>query len=124
MRNKIKNGLKLTTVMVLLISLNGCYYDQVVPDGPPPGKIISFSTDIQPIFDNKCNGCHPPAGGLDLTAGNAYESINKTPYVDVSNPGSSTIYTVPAPTASHGGTYSPGEAATVLQWIEQGAEDN
>lgn len=124
MNKQFRKGLRKIIIMSLLVSLGGCYYDQIVPDGPPPGAEISFATDIQPIFDNKCNGCHPPAGGLDLTTGNAYEAINKLPYVDVSNPSASTIYTIPAPNASHGNTYSPGEAATVLQWIEQGALNN
>lgn len=44
------------------------------------GTQVSFAGDIQPIFDADCNrgGCHggaSPAGGLDLTAGRAYQEL-------------------------------------------------
>lgn len=120
-RTKLLNGLM---IALLVIIANGCYYDQVVPGGPPPDAEISFSNQIQPIFDTKCAGCHPPAAGLDLTPGNAYGSINKTPLIEPSNPSSSVIYTKPAPNGGHPGTYSQTESATVLQWIEQGAINN
>ena len=87
---------------------------------------ISFAVNIQTaIFNPKCAGCHnntSPQGGLDLTEGNAYNNINNATYINLTMPSSSLIYTKPL--ASHGGTYSPGEADNVLKWIEQGAIDN
>ena len=46
----------------------------------PPQATISFSRDIQPIFDRSCAlpACHVPGtlgGNLDLTAGKAYGNI-------------------------------------------------
>ena len=91
----------------------------------PPTE-ISFATNIQtPIFNVKCATCHDsssPAGGLDLTEGNAYTNINNATYINLVTPSQSLIYTKPL--TSHGATYSTGEADNVLKWIEQGAMDN
>lgn len=87
---------------------------------------ISFAVDIQSaIFNPKCAGCHDafsPAGGLDLSEGNAYDNINNATYINLTSPSSSLIYTKPL--GGHGGGYSAGEADNVLTWIEQGAIDN
>ena len=118
----------LTAGLVLFLAFStGCYYDKVLPDGPDPGVEISFATDIQPVFTNKCIACHAPSGVasfLDLTEGNAYDNINTTKYIDKADPTSSLIYTKPAPNGGHGGKYSQSESGTVLQWIEQGAQNN
>ena len=118
----------LTAALVLFLAFStGCYYDQVLPDGPDPGDEISFSAQIQPIFTNTCVACHAPGGVaslLDLTEGNAYNNINNTTYINLGNPSSSLIYTKPAPNGGHGGKYNQTESATVLQWIEQGAQNN
>jgi len=42
----------------------------------PPPPTISFSNQIQPIFDNNhCIHCHPGNGGLDLTANFSYNQL-------------------------------------------------
>ena len=88
---------------------------------------ISFATDIEAgIFNNgnKCAGCHnnsSPAAGLDLSTGNAYNSINSAKYINLVIPSQSLIYTYPS---AHYASYTSGEADAVLKWIEQGAMDN
>lgn len=56
-------------VLISSINFNGC------TDNPPvsPGEPVSFSRDIQPIFENNCNfpGCHNTVDhqqGIDLTS--------------------------------------------------------
>ena len=118
----------LTAGLVLFLAFNtGCYYDKVLPGGPDPSEEISFATDIQPIFTSKCIACHAPNGVasfLDLTEGNAYDNINTTKYIDKADPSASLIYTKPAPNGGHSAEYSLSQSATVLQWIEQDAQNN
>ena len=122
-------------IMMILTVVNiGCYYDQVMPvcddcicddslcknDTIP----ISFTLKIQPIFTAKCEKCHPPISGLDLSDGEAYNSINDAKYINRATSVESLIYTKPLNTGNHGGKYTTFEASLVLMWIEEGALDN
>lgn len=117
----------------LLIALLGlvfsaCEYDfEAVEVIPPVEGDVSFSASINPIFQNKCASCHK-VGGVkpvpDLTTDNAYNSINSAKYINTDSPESSLIYTEPSPDGTHGGKYSRAEAALVLTWIQQGAQNN
>lgn len=126
MKSNKRMSLFSSGIILLLLFTTGCYYDQVyVPPAAPPAEDISFVADVEPIFytGNKCTACHPPTRGLDLTQGNAYASIQDG-RVDVTNPDQSLIYTKPESGGSHPQTYSADEAAIVLKWIEDGAQDN
>ena len=88
---------------------------------------VSFSTEIQPIFNAKCVSCHTTGGQLpDLSANNSYTSLNTSRYTNTSSPESSLIYTHPNPaTTEHEWMkYSEAEAAIVLTWITQGVKNN
>lgn len=112
-------------LMFLLVSITSCEYEFIEVDEPDPDVTVKFSESILPIFEsNSCTGCHrlgatPP----DLTAANAYNSIVPD-HVNLSDPESSTIYTVPGPSSSHAARYNLTQAALVLTWIKQGAENN
>lgn len=41
----------------------------------PPGSGISFSNDIQPIFNSNCTGCHGDRGGLSLAQNGSYANL-------------------------------------------------
>lgn len=127
----IKNGiLKRTLFCALCFSvffINSCEWvtiEPIVPDLPPPDEVISFSAEIQPIFTSKCVGCHPPTKGLDLTDGNAYNSINNENYINSTTPSESLIYKKPDPNGTHSAKYSITESALVLRWIEEGSQNN
>ena len=116
-------------MMMLTVVNIGCYYDQVLPQDPYNGNEndtipTSFTLKIQPIFTAKCDNCHPPTKGLDLTEGNAYASISNPTYINLGTPEESSIYTKPHPTGSHPQKYSTTDAAIVLKWIEEGALNN
>jgi len=61
----------------LVLALAGCI-DALDPEvGPPstarcldddsdPGTAVSFTRDIQPIFDDRCKFCHYPTGGAPI----------------------------------------------------------
>ena len=81
---------------------------------------VSFTTDIQPIFEDKCKTCHA-SENLDLSTGNSYNSLINGGYVDLDDPGESIIYTYAK--ASHNGATGE-DACKILGWIEEGALDN
>jgi hypothetical protein len=122
----------LFAVVAVTLVLSGCKYDFIVPeDVPDPddpnAEQVSFSQEILPIFSaHSCTSCHDTGGQMpDLTAENAYSSINTTRYINFDTPEESLIYTRPHPsnTGSHP-TYSEAQAAKLLLWINQGAKNN
>jgi len=89
---------------------------------------VRFSTNIIPIFESRCLGCHD--AGLsqpNLASGVAYANLTNTPgqYINIPAPASSLLYTTIINTASpHGNGPYPDEGAQVLIWIQQGAKNN
>lgn len=122
----------LTIVFLLfMFGISSCNYDNVVEPAPPsPTDTVSFSQQIEPIFNsgNNCTSCH--ATGVqapDLTTGNAYNSIMNLNLVNTASPETSIIYWHPDPTNTSAHTwkkYTTNQAALVLLWIQQGAKDN
>jgi hypothetical protein len=126
---------KRTILFVLIlysILLNGCIYDFIAPEEEEiidPTVDVSFATQILPIFTTgeNCTACHRTGNQApDLTASNAYNSINNTKYLNKTTPAESVIYKVPSPgSTSHSHkTYTATQAALVLTWIQQGAKNN
>ncbi len=116
---------RIAFLALLLTMLTSCEYDFIEVDQPDPEVPVKFSEDIQPIFiSNDCIACHKTGGtSPDLTEGKAYNSIYPA-LIDSGNPDLSSIYTKPHPSSNHSVKYSPEQAALVLAWIKQGAENN
>lgn len=122
----------LSTIFVVAFLFSGCLYNFIVPEpeidpGDPNLPEVSFETDILPVFNNNnnCTSCHDTGGQRpDLTTANAYTSLNNTRYLNLTTPEESRIYTKPHPGSNHAEKYSASEAALVLAWITQGAQDN
>ena len=117
-------------LILILFSVfaSSCKYDFILPEVVVPVTDVSFAEDVAPIFSNndKCTSCHKPGGtSPDLTAANAYAQIMAN-YVNTASPAESVIYALPAPsTSTHNWKkYTVGEAALILKWIEEGAENN
>lgn len=113
-------------ILVLLsLFINGCKYDFILPPevpvvdpGTPP---VSFSTDIIPILTAKCILCHStqtPTMGASV----AFSQLVPN-YVNKTSPASSKFYTVPT-SGTHGATVSTAQAALILRWITEGANNN
>lgn len=120
-------------VLAVIIIASSCQYKFTVEPTitpPDPGDTtlpkVSFSTEVQPIFDDRnCTGCHKPGQTKpDLTAPNAYNSIMSMGLADTTDPESSIIYQKPLPSGSHFAKYTSANANTVLIWIGQGALNN
>ena len=116
----------LAVVLLALTALWSCEYEKIVPEPLPPATdTIYYSTDIQPIWNGGCAGCHgqgltPP----DLTAANSYNSLMNGGYINTADPAASEIYTVMASGGSMSQYTDASEANIVLVWIQQGAKNN
>ena len=112
--------------------LNSCYYDAYpeYEDVNPGGDIdiptvISFGTDIQPLF-SKCLGCHKGSfPSPDLRAGESYSSLVPE-FVTANNAEGSKLYNYLPGNGHHdvGFTFSSSEIALIKGWIDQGAKNN
>jgi len=60
---------------ILILSLTSCYYDEVIENTNPPNLDISYTIDIQPIWNQFCVACHPTLEQPDLTEGNSYNAL-------------------------------------------------
>ncbi len=114
-------------------------------------RCVSFSREIQAIFNNRCTNCHNPTllrGMLDLTPGNSYTNLVNRPTspgcvaevpgsvrVVPCNPLASMLWRktlpdnsrcrAPMPLNTPGlGVIAPGEFALIQAWICQGARNN
>jgi len=115
-------------LILFSVFASSCKYDFIMPEVVVPVTDVSFAEKVAPIFTNndKCTACHKPGSTApDLTAANAYAQI-MTKYVNTATPEESLIYSYPAPTTSTHmrKKYTANEAAIILQWIEEGAENN
>ena len=118
--------LHIIILMIGVIVLFSCEYEKITIDTPDPTIPVSYSGEIQPIFDDYCAGCHavgstPP----DLTSANSYNALFSGNYVDTLAPEQSVIYTCMMPPNGSMSQYSSADkAGLVLNWIIQGAKNN
>ncbi len=120
-----------TLQMSLLMSvlfIIGCEYEFIEPEKVILPEVVSFSDDIQPIFDKGCNfsGCHVSGFGvLDLSPENAYVDLFRRGQIDVETPTQSELYLKISDTGgTHQGRSTPAEQAIILEWIKKGAQNN
>jgi hypothetical protein len=100
--------------------------------------LVSFSSQIQPIFNSQCTGCHGGSGGLTVTAGasynnlvniNAQSSCPSLKRVHPNDAANSVLYKkVSGNTCGSrmpsGGALSTGDITLIHDWIDQGANNN
>jgi hypothetical protein len=96
------------------------------------GDPVSFSGDVQPIFDNKCASCHPVSYPyLDLRRGRSYDELVGVTAATApafervlpARPELSYLLTHP-PDPSLAGLLTRAERRTIEAWIREGARDN
>lgn len=123
----MKKTILLIITLVGLASLQSCQYEWLDPIDPDIPDVVSYSANIQPIFDRSCNnaGCHSTGGtSPDLTAANSYNAIMADNLVNTADPASSRLYTKCAPGGSMNKYCQPGDPELILQWITEGALNN
>jgi len=93
---------------------------------------VSFSRDVQPIFDRKCTACHPVSYPyLDLRRGRSYDELVRVPAetapafarVLPGRPELSYLLTHP-PDPSLRGLLARGGWEGLTRWIREGARDD
>ena len=111
--------------------LNACAYDFIVKEELPPVDIkvpVTFAAKIAPIFISnqyQCISCHKTGGTApDLTAANAYNSLNTLKLIDTTTPASSKILAIPGSSTHTWAKFSAAESQLILTWIQQGAKNN
>lgn len=126
----MKKLLQIVLISSLSLLCFSCYYDEIpeklVVDIPeiPDTQVISFGTEIQPIF-SKCTSCHSTSASPDLRAGNSYNALVPK-YVTAGNADASKLYNY-LPGDKHfdvGISLSVNEIALIKAWINQGAKNN
>ncbi len=107
----------------LILILSGCSHEQI-PSNCPEGTLgMSFSGDIQPIFDASCTSCHSGGPSPNLSPGLAYDEIIDGGYVEgPENACESVLYQVFS--GSHSGRATEEEILKILGWIQAEAQDN
>ena len=105
-----------------LIIHTSCEYEPLgIPQAPPPPAKVSFSTDIQPIFDAKCISCHKSTHNLPLVQGDSYNALIAKNCIVKGDAETSKLYT-----KVRDGHNPPttDKLDLIKQWINEGAEDN
>jgi uncharacterized membrane protein len=94
------------------------------------GKTVSFSTDVAPILNQRCIGCHgdgQPSAGLDLST---YEGVmagaRGKAIVVAGNPSKSLLVTKvrSGKMPKNGAKLTPEQISLINDWVSQGALDN
>lgn len=120
--------LRTLATLLSLLTLAGCFYDEGLTEALPEDTIISYSLDIQPIFNSNCTSCHPLIISTpDLTNDNSYDAIIMNNYIVPKDLDASILYqkllgkpNVMPPS----GPLPQNEIELVKKWIVQGALDN
>jgi len=123
----MKKYILLAFTLIGIMTWQSCQYEWVDPINPDIPDVVSFSADIQPIFNRSCNnaGCHATgATSPDLTPGNAFNDLFATNQIDKATPENSLLYKKCAPGGSMDKFTESGDPEIILKWIQQGALDN
>lgn len=112
-------------LMAGMIALFSCEYEKIIVDVPDPTVPVSYSADIQPIWDKGCVGCHGAGQTApDLTPANSHDALITGGFVDTVSPDQSIIYTCMISGGSMASFTNAQEAGLVLNWIIQGAKND
>lgn len=119
-------------VSLAIIFLGGCYNGTTLDlsqDIEITGE-VTFSRDVIPVFEKNCSisGCHNTNGiSPDLSSDRAYNALANGGYIDIESPETSLVYEFTSgkrtPVMPVSGV-DPTIAATILAWIQQGAQNN
>lgn len=124
-----------SVVVITLVVLQACAVDEgpfYIPSGEPDNSILSYGTDIQPIFNSNCIACHSESHPkLSLLSEVSYLELTVTgfsaPYIDTVTPTNSKLYKhltgelLLMPTS---GKLPDHQINKIVKWIQQGANDN
>lgn len=109
--------------------LTSCYYD-TFPEESIPDE-VSYSKNIQPLWNSSCIECHSGNLAPDLRAQNSYNSLIDGGYVVKGNADESILFLslqegtgVSLMPPKPNGPWSANNTKLVETWINQGAKNN
>jgi hypothetical protein len=120
-------------LMVLTVSMmaTSCYYDEMPPEAVIPiPETVSYSKDVQPLWDQDCISCHKTGATVpDLSTANSYSALTiNNKYVIPGNAVGSKLHkslvgdgAAIMPTS---GKWSDSKIELVDKWINAGALNN
>jgi hypothetical protein len=110
-------------VILFLIFMNSCEKVVFEPIEIELPDTISYSVEIQPIFDENCISCHGGTVNPDLRADVSYSNLLEGGYIDTVNAeGSALIEKLHE--GVHDSRATLTEKQLILEWIKNGAPDN
>jgi hypothetical protein len=119
---------KIRQIFVALIfiaavaGLSSCEKYSFLTPKVDPTVIVSFQTEIQPIFNEKCVTCHGGTQFPNLSDGKSFSSLTKAGFITA--PGETSGLYLQMNKSSHISRSSDTEKQKVLNWINQGALNN
>lgn len=125
MKNKIS---VITSIILALVMLNGCYYDEVVTFQGLPQN-VSLKNDVAPILTKNCSatGCHDavPAHAPSLVQEKVYNALVNGNYVNTVEPEKSKLYQeIVTGGMPPSGALGINDQKIILGWITDGAKNN
>lgn len=125
----MKNTIKILILMGMGLFLTSCYYD-TFPEESIPDE-VSYSKNIQPLWNSSCIECHSGNLAPDLRAQNSYNSLINGGYVVKDNADESILFLslqegtgVSLMPPKPNGPWSANNTKLVETWINQGAKNN
>jgi cytochrome c553 len=128
---KMKKIFQYLMMLALGLMVTSCYYDEMPPEAVTPlPTVVSYSKDVQPLWDASCISCHKAgATAPDLTSANSYSALTtNNKYVIPGNSASSSLHkslvgdgAAIMPTS---GKLSDSKIALIDKWIDAGALNN
>jgi predicted small secreted protein len=124
-----KSIIFIAVVVMMGITMAGCYYDEVVGGDVGMPQNVSFSSDVVPIFQKNCNnsGCHDqiPSAKPSLAGDKAYNALLQGGYVNTIAPNQSKLYSsITDGSMPPSGSLSSLDIKIILAWINEGAKNN
>ncbi len=102
--------------------------------GDEPAGEVSYSSDVQPIFNGSCTSCHGSSGNVSLSSYSALINSVGNNYgsnlVVAGNAAGSGLVDKIEPNPDHGsrmpvgGSLTNSEIQTIRTWINEGAKNN
>ncbi|MDX1685495.1 MAG: hypothetical protein R3275_09675 [Saprospiraceae bacterium] len=126
----MKQIIRLCAVFFLAIGIQSCYYDNPPELLPFDCEDVSYSTHVQPIFNNSCatNGCHDGTTPPDLRSESSLNELRSQGYINLVTPEESVLYKTvdfqENPMPPGGPKLSQTNIDIILCWIEAGARNN
>jgi len=131
----LKNSLLLIFILTAVIYFSSCekytFRVETLPPvdttgndttGTDTTSYVSFSKEVQPIFDSKCVSCHKGSRNPDLRPENSYTSLTTGGYVTL--PAADSKLYKKITSSSHSSLTTQAQKNTIYLWISQGAKNN